>query len=65
MQDKVQTKPWDLGTHFDVTKHIQLVPPFQEKEVDKYFCDFTKWLKFKMAKSALLASVERCNWQSS
>ena len=36
MQDKVQTKPLDLGTHFDVTKHIRLVPPFQEKENDKH-----------------------------
>ena len=27
----------DSGAHFDVTKHIRLVPPFQEKEVDKYF----------------------------
>ena len=32
----------DLGTHFDVTKHIRLVPPFQEKEVDKYFLHFEK-----------------------
>ena len=40
MQDKVKTKPLDLGTHFDVTKHIRLVPPFQEKEVDKYFLHF-------------------------
>ena len=35
IQDKVKTKPLDLGTHFDVTKHIRLVRPFQEKEVDK------------------------------
>ena len=42
MQDKVKTKPVDLGTHFDVTKHIRLVPPFQEKEVDKYFLHFEK-----------------------
>ena len=35
MQDKVKTKPLDLGTHFDVTKHIRLFPPCQEKEVDK------------------------------
>ena len=42
MQDKVKTKPLDLGTHFDVTKHIRLVPPFQEKEVDKYFLHFKK-----------------------
>ena len=24
-------------TGFDVSKHIRLVPPFQENEVDKYF----------------------------
>ena len=42
MQDKVKIKPLDLGTHFDVTKHIRLVPPFQEKEVDKYFLHFEK-----------------------
>ena len=29
--------PLDSGKYFDVTKHIRLVPPFQEKEVDKYF----------------------------
>ena len=28
--------------NFDVTKHIRLVPPFQEKEVDKYFLHFEK-----------------------
>ena len=42
MQDKVRPKPLDLGTHFDVTKHIRVVPPFQEKEVDKYFLHFEK-----------------------
>ena len=42
MQDKAKTKPLDLGTHFDVTKHIRLVPPFQEKEVYKYFLHFEK-----------------------
>ena len=42
MQDKAKTKLLDLGTHFDVTKHIRLVPPFQENEVDKYFLDFEK-----------------------
>ena len=40
MQDKVKPKPLGLGTHFDVTKHIRLVPSFQEKEVDKYFLHF-------------------------
>ena len=42
IQDKVQTKPLGLGTHFDGTKHIRLVPPFQEKEVDKFFLHFEK-----------------------
>ena len=28
--------------NFDVAKHIRLVPPFQEKEVDKYFLHFEK-----------------------
>ena len=42
MQDKVKTKPLDLRIHFDVTKHIRLVPPFQEKEVDEYFLAFEK-----------------------
>ena len=44
MQDKAKTKPLDLGTHSDITKHIRLVPLFQEKEfeVDKYFLYFEK-----------------------
>ena len=28
--------------NFDVTKHIRLVPPFQERKVDKYFLHFEK-----------------------
>ena len=27
---------------FDASKHIRFVPPFQEKEVDKYFLHFEK-----------------------
>ena len=42
MQDKVKAKALDLGTYFNVTKHIRLVPSFQEKEVDKYFLQFEK-----------------------
>ena len=30
---------------FDVTRHIRLVPQFQEKEVDKYFLHFEKLAK--------------------
>ena len=32
----------DLSIVFDVTKHIRLVPPFEEKEVNKYFLHFEK-----------------------
>ena len=38
----VKRQPLESGSHFDVTKHIRLVPPFQEKEVDKYFLHFEK-----------------------
>jgi hypothetical protein len=31
-----------INSNFDVTKNIRLVPPFQEKEVDKYFLHFEK-----------------------
>ena len=47
----VKRQPLDSGAHFDVIKRIRLVPPFQEKEVDKYFLHFEKvaenlnWLK--------------------
>ena len=38
----VKRQPSESGVHFDITKHIRLVPPFQEKEVDKYFLHFEK-----------------------
>ena len=44
LQDKIKPKtlPLDTSKTFHVTKHIRLVPPFQEKEVDKYFLHFEK-----------------------
>ena len=44
LQDKTKPKtlPLDTSKTFDVTKHIRLIPPFQEKEVDKYFLHFEK-----------------------
>ena len=44
LNDKLKSKSLPLATStvFDVTKHIRLVPPFQEKEVDKYFLHFEK-----------------------
>ena len=68
MQNKmVKLQPLDFGIHFDVTKHIRLVPPFQEKEVDKYFLHLEKnRRKFKMVKGALdLAFAKRNNWEGS
>ena len=69
IQDKYKPAPLSLEPTktFDVTKYIRLVPPFQEKEVDKYFLHFEKIAEnLKMAKRALdLASAERYNSQSS
>ena len=44
LNDKSKSKSLPLATStvFDVTKHIRLVPPFQEKEVDKFFLHFEK-----------------------
>ena len=41
-KSKPKSLPLDTSKTFDVTKHIRLVPPFQEKEVDKYFLQFEK-----------------------
>ena len=41
-KSKSKPLPLDSGKSFDVTKHIRLVPPFQEKEVDKYVLHFEK-----------------------
>ena len=41
-KSKSKPLPLDSGKSFDVTKHIRLVPSFQEKEVDKYFLHFEK-----------------------
>ena len=44
LQEKTKPKhvPLDTSKTFDVTEHSRLVPPFQEKEVDKYFLHFEK-----------------------
>ena len=42
MQEKANQPKQKIEYNFDVTKHIRLVPPFQEKEVDKHFVDFEK-----------------------
>ena len=34
--------PSDKASTFHLTRNIRLVPPFQEKEVDKYFAHFEK-----------------------
>ena len=42
MQEKANQPKQKIEHNFDVTKHIRLVPPFQEKEIDKYFVHFEK-----------------------
>ena len=37
MQERASQPKQKTEYNFDVTKHIRLVPPFQEKEFDKYF----------------------------
>ena len=61
MQERANQPKQKIEYNFDVTKHIRLVPPFQEKEVDKYFLHFEKVCrKLKLAKkhwTLLLQSV--------
>ena len=42
MQERANQPMQKIEYNFDVTKHIRLVPQFQEKEVDKYFLHFEK-----------------------
>ena len=42
MQERANQPKQKIEYNFDVTKHIRLVPTFQEKEVDKYFLHFEK-----------------------
>ena len=42
MQERANQPKQKIEYNFDVTKHIRLVPPFQEKGVDKYFLHFEK-----------------------
>ena len=42
MQERANQPKQKIEYNVDVTKHIRLVPPFQEKEVDKYFLHFKK-----------------------
>ena len=42
MQERTNQPKQKIEYNFDVTKHIRHVPPFQEKEVNKYFLHFEK-----------------------
>ena len=42
MQERANQPKQKIEYNFDVTKHIRLVPPFQEIEFDKYFLHFEK-----------------------
>ena len=42
VQANAQSPIVSSGQKFDVTKHVRMVPPFQEREVDQYFLHFEK-----------------------
>ena len=42
MQERANQPKQKIEYNFDLAKHIRRVPPFQEKEVDKYFLHFEK-----------------------
>ena len=61
MQERANQLKQKIEYNFDVTKHIRLVPPYQEKEVDKYFLHFEKVAeKLKLAKRALDLTSAKC-----
>ena len=45
MQERANQPKQKIEYNFDVTKHIRLVPPFQEIEIDKYFLHLEKVAK--------------------
>ena len=42
MQERANQSKQKIEYNIVVTKHVRIVPPFQEKEVDKYFLHFEK-----------------------
>ena len=61
MQERANQPKQKIEYNFDVTKHIRLAPPFQEKEVYKYFLRFEKVAeKLKLAKRALDFTSAKC-----
>ena len=57
MQERANQPKQKIEYNFDVTKHIRLVPPFQEKEVDKYFLHFEKVAENKVIIMRLLKNL--------
>ena len=49
--------PLDRASAFDPAINIRLVPPFQEKEVDKYFAHFKKVETLKVAAKPTTYSI--------
>ena len=47
--ERLKQKQQSVSKEFDVSKHIKLVPPFNDKDVDKYFLHFEK-------------VAEKCKW---
>ena len=48
--------------HFDASKYVKFVPPFIEKDVDKYFLLFEKVFKrFELAFGQVYYSSPKCS----
>ena len=67
--ERATTAPAGPAAPFDISKHIRFLPPFQEKEVDKYFLYFEKvatsltWPKevwMVLLQSVLVGKLEKC-----
>ena len=50
--------PKDKGSAFDPARNIRLVPPSQEKEVDKYFAHFEKVADLSWPKESLVLLLQ-------
>ena len=60
MQERANQPKQKIEYNFDVTKHIRLVPHFQEKEVDNTSYTLKCCRKRKLAKKALDLTSAKC-----
>ena len=60
MQERANQLKQKIEYNFDVSKRIRLVPPFQEKEVDKYFLHFETVAENLIGQKALDLTFAKC-----